>query len=1018
MKLLTYFFAAGLIFILTITNSAFSQEPIFNRVSPPEGGSWGLISGISQDPQGYMWITLAGGGLYKYDGYQFRHYLHDSKNLNSLVSNDVECVYADRQGIIWIGTYIGLDRLDPATGVFTHFANKAGDSASLSNTFVTCILEDHEGNFWVGTGGGLNKLDQKTGTFKLYKHDIHDLTSISNDNVRVLYADRQGTIWVGCGEDGRDKPDAGGLNRFDPKTGKFMRYMHNPKDPYSIINNHVRAIFEDRRGVIWIGTEGDGLHTMDRAKGKFERHLYDPLRPEKLSRPPLKKANPALTDHITFITEDTTGAIWIGSFLNGLNRYDPKTKRISRYVSERREGGFTDSMCWWSYKTRDGMIWISSFLEGNLFKVDPYHNNISYNKVGYVTALRQDNSGILWIGVQEGLIRKDPGKSNIQHFFYDSLNPASISEGWVNAIFEDRKGNLWTGASTLNRFDRRTQTFKRYIHDPKDNRTISEGGIGALFEDHLGSLWIGTGSGLDQMDPSSETFSHYSNKLNDSNSLSNDFVTAVAEDKTGNLWIGTWMGGGINRLDSRTGKFRRFLPGTSISGDILQDSKGTIWVGAQDGLYLCKDQRNFSRFIFPGGEIKVITVTSIQVDDQNNLWIATLSGIIKLNSERNAIAIYGGNFGVNAPILNTHASCRGPKGLLFFGDQRGYYSFSPEELNINPNPPQIVLSQFQLQNQELVQDKARPFNSAFKESKGITLNHEQNAFSFDFPAIHYSNPEENKHFYMLENYDKDWRKSGSEHNAYYYNVPPGHYVFRVKAASSDGVWAEKRVVIIISPPWWQTWWAYSLYGLIFIAAIYGIDRFQKARLLNAEKERSRQKELIQAKEIEKAYNELKTTQSQLIQSEKMASLGELTAGIAHEIQNPLNFVNNFSEVNKELLDEMKDEMDKGNLEEVKAIANDVIENEEKINHHGKRADAIVKGMLQHSRTAAGKKNQQILMLWRMNIYGLAYHGLRAKDKSFNATLKTDFDESIGKINIIPQDIGRVILNLSTMHFMQ
>ena len=170
------------------------------------------------------------------------------------------------------------------------------------------------------------------------------------------------------------------------------------------------------------------------------------------------------------------------------------------------------------------------------------------------------------------------------------------------------------------------------------------------------------------------------------------------------------------------------------------------------------------------------------------------------------------------------------------------------------------------------------------------------------------------------------------------------------------------------------------------------------------------------KVLETTLTDLKSTQSQLIQSEKMASLGELTAGIAHEIQNPLNFVNNFSEVNKELLVELKDEIKKGNLEEVNAIADDVISNEEKINQHGKRADAIVKGMLQHSRSSSGVKEPTNINALADEYLRLAYHGLRAKDKSFNATMKTDFDESIGNINIIPQDIGRVILNLITNAF--
>ena len=191
---------------------------------------------------------------------------------------------------------------------------------------------------------------------------------------------------------------------------------------------------------------------------------------------------------------------------------------------------------------------------------------------------------------------------------------------------------------------------------------------------------------------------------------------------------------------------------------------------------------------------------------------------------------------------------------------------------------------------------------------------------------------------------------------------------------------------------------------------FGIDEWKQK---NAELEKLVEE---RTKDLKKSLSDLKETQAQLIQSEKMASLGELTAGIAHEIQNPLNFVNNFSEVNKELVDELQQELKAGKIDDAIEISNDIKANEEKINHHGKRADAIVKGMLQHSRSSSGSKEPTDINALADEYLRLAYHGLRAKDKTFNATMKTDFDKSIGNVNIIPQDIGRVILNLITNAF--
>ncbi len=292
------------------------------------------------------------------------------------------------------------------------------------------------------------------------------------------------------------------------------------------------------------------------------------------------------------------------------------------------------------------------------------------------------------------------------------------------------------------------------------------------------------------------------------------------------------------------------------------------------------------------------------------------------------------------------------------------------------------------------------------------LPYSQNSFLFNYAALNYKDPQQTTYEHFLEGFDKDWSRPGNIAFAEYQNLPSGNYVFRVRGTTSNGVKTnEAAYSFIISPPYWKTWWAYVIYALIFIAGVFAVDRIQRRRLVEKQRKLASQKELAQAKEIEKAYHQLKTTQSQLLHAEKMASLGELTAGIAHEIQNPLNFVNNFSEINAELIAELREVITKGDLEEVNTIALNIATNEEKIIHHGKRADAIVKGMLQHSRSSNGHKVPTDINVLADEYLRLAYHGLRAKDKEFNAVFKMEMDEKLPKVMVSPQDFGRVLLNL-------
>jgi len=994
-----------------------TREPKFNLIPGADGITPGRINSIIRDREGVMWFTdQTNKCIIRYDGTHMKRYLNDPKDTNSLGANGYpECIATDSSGIIWIGFYAGggLDRFDPATGNFTHFRHRANDAGSLANDTVPAVLIDHLGNLWAGTNSGLDLLDKKTGKFRHYSHNPLDSTSLSCNIVRALYEDHEGTLWVGTGMEFDLVSTEGGLNRFDRNKGTFTRYLHDPKNPHSLINNKVRAIFEDSRGTFWVGTSGDGLHTMDRKTGLFERHGYNPADPTQLSRPELK----GVFDHITFITEDPEGAIWIGTFSNGLNRYDPVTKKVTHFGGNGdKSSGFKDSSPWWAYVSKDGLFWITT-QEDDLYRVDLFNNIIPFTSLNYggVAAFYEESPSLQWLGTDSGLVRKNPANGLLQVFKNDRHNSnGNIANNTVSSIVKDAQGNLWLGTSDgLNRFNPTTGIFTRFQYDPNNDGSIGGSYVTTLYMDRESNLWIGMyDGGLDRMDTKTGLFTHYIHNPSDTNSISNNNAVFILENHPNDLWIGNWNNGGINRLNFKTGNFKHYLSQRNITS-ILKDADSTTWVGTDLGLFRYDRKTDeFYRMNEENTGLDITNVFSLVADDKNNLWIGSFAGIYKFNTKKNESIFYGKESGIRSQSLYYGSAYRMHDGQLFFGSLGGFYSFYPDKLKNSALVPKIQFTNFWINNQEIKPGRNSVLEVPVSEIKEIHLRYDQNVFSFSFDAMDYANPEDKKIIYKLDGYDKEWRQQGSESRAYYFNVPPGKYVLKVKAVNTNnGIWQEKDVNIIISPPWWKTWWAYCVYGILFVALAVSVDRFQKARILKAERERSRAKEMAQAKEIEKAYNELKVTQAQLIQSEKMASLGELTAGIAHEIQNPLNFVNNFSEVNSELIKEMKQEIDKGNLEDVKTIADNIDENEQKIIHHGKRADAIVKGMLQHSRSSSNVKEPTNINALADEYLRLSYHGLRAKDKSFNANFKTDFDESIGNINIVPQDIGRVLLNL-------
>lgn len=309
---------------LALESSAQTQEVKFNLVTGTNGISLGKINSIIRDKYGFIWFSdQSNRCIIRFDGNHMTRYQNDPRNPNSLGGYYPECLFADASGNIWIGFYgMGLDKFDPVTNSFTHYRHNKNDPNSLSNDFVTAILIDHLGKIWVGDYGGIDLLDEKSGKFKHFSNKPNDSTSLSCNTVRALYEDREGVLWVGTGFP-FDEVKEGGLNRYNRSTGTFTRYMSDPKNPQTLINDKVRAIFEDSYGNFWVGTKGDGLHTLNRKTGLFTRYAYNPAKPDQLSRTPVKGS----WDHITFITEDADKKIWIGTVMNGIIRYDPPYKK-------------------------------------------------------------------------------------------------------------------------------------------------------------------------------------------------------------------------------------------------------------------------------------------------------------------------------------------------------------------------------------------------------------------------------------------------------------------------------------------------------------------------------------------------------------------------------------------------------------------------------------------------------------------------------------------------------------------
>jgi len=977
---------------------------------------------------------------------------------DGLINSTVQSIFEDSFGFIWLGTHHGVQRYDGK--VYRNYEHTEYDSTSLSQNYVNAFCEDNIGNIWIATGGGLNKYNRKTDRVK--KYVWRNKSSFENREPFITglsSGESNGnTIWLNVLE--------GGLFKLDIQTDSLIAYPSGSEDEK--LFSWILPVPGKKNKLLMGGAK---LFLFDKVLGEFEEILAL----DQNNELPNNLINDAVFDPTdNDIIWLATGDIWGRGSLGGLIQYNIKTGLKTTFSNKTRKDevpdvhilqvGFYDVDNLWVGTRNNGALLYKKG-ENRFYN---YQRN-EYDEGSFVTqnAVRSmllDRSGTLWFGTWgDGISLLTPSAQKFSHYKHLPGNKGGVPDNNITAITEDKDNNIWIGTKEggLTKFNPRNNTFENFYPEFVSNSIE----ITHMLYDSRQNLWIGTyDDALHRFRPETGQKVHYKKGISNQH-VTQKRISAISEIKPGEILISTY-GGGLNIYDYPVNRFRHFMHDTDDSTSIPDNQVWLPFLGDDGNYYLSgnsftslirfnpkteefntfPNMVNVSTFIAttktPNGriyiddvaeglrEIKIGNKVSVETiydvngqsiknvetmlcDGEDKLWLSTGNGLLKFDPELRSVVRYNVDDGLQGYAFNRLSGFKSSTGEMYFGGTNGFNVFHPDEIKLSYYKPPIVFTEFKLYQENVTIGGNSPLKQNILLMDELVLDYNQNDFSISFAALDFSNPDNIEYKYILENHDNDWINAGYSNVASYTNMDPGDYVFKVLATNADGVWNDesKSIKITIHPPLWQTTLAYIIYALIFILGIIIIDRYQRKRFKEKTRAKAREKELEQAKAIEKAYTKLKTTQTQLIHSEKMASLGELTAGIAHEIQNPLNFVNNFSDVSVDLVEELNEELSEGNTEEVKSISQDLKQNLEKIHHHGERASSIVKGMLEHSRAGDGKKEPTDLNAMADEYIRLAYHGIRAKNKSFNADFKTDLDNSLPLINVVGQDIARVVLNL-------
>lgn len=785
----------------------------------PENFEYTIIRDMYQDHVGFMWFGTA-EGLIRFDGLNLYEYNSSSGSRRSISNNIISSIVEDRYNNLWVGTFNGLNLYNRSLDRFERI-NISGvepeptiiiNSLSVFNDSLMFVVS-HSGNITVVdidastsqteyklNASYQNLLNESINEIKSYKEELLCIGTENGIFLYFIYIDNQGVVQL------------------------------EPTSECLLDNNAITSLAIDPDGEIWAGSRGNGLFRLIPKGSQWEIMHYktNAKGKQKISN------NNILSVHV-----DVDGAIWAGTENGGVNLIDKETGQISVFVNQEGNNFSISSNSVWSiYSDRSERIWLGTFNRG-VNVVDPGREKFqsfskdifSFNSppINEVKGFAEDKNGNIWIASDGYGIAKYNTESGV--FTKHIQNKGGVEKlinNFTQCIMYSSDNHIWVGTwdggiDKLSLNGERIATYK-----PGKDTKRSRSDVITLYEDPWNNIWAGTaGCGLYKYCEQSDNFIHIISTNESPVFSEGSHITSIFCDSDSTVWVATLYGMSILQHSNDTFSVIDNLLRYNTEGlssymieFLFVDSKERIWAGSFDGgLNLFnKSNRSFTSIQEKDG-LPSNTIKGMVEDNNGVFWVSTNKGLCRFNYDEFSFQNFTVADGLNSNSFHTNSNFKTSSGMVLFGNKYGFNAFYPEDIGINEETPTVVLKSISVNNKELTPSVPNsPIEKHISQCEEIILKHNQSSFSIDFVALNFTNPSKNQFCYMLEGFDKDWNYIGSTTTAKYTNIKPGTYTFKVKGSNNDNVWNKKphSLSIIIKPPYWKTWWAYTLYVIIFI----------------------------------------------------------------------------------------------------------------------------------------------------------------------------------------------------------